>query len=157
MKRKSRTAKHSALLGCGASVACVAVLWLTITPAPSPALADEIDQALQQDPCVGFADSWPARFYVWEKTAWDKNRSLLWFITGPWLGSDRSTVKVRFHEIATPGLYAQGRHMLRAEQEDLWLDSTNHMVVTATYDVRTRTLTSLRCAPNGGQASATHP
>lgn len=144
MKRKTRAVRRFALAG-GLGVAGVAVLWLTITPSPSPALADEIDGLMQQDPCVGSVDGWPSRFYVWEKVSWDKNRSLFWHLTGPWFGSDRSVVRVKFHERALPGPYPAGRHLLRAEQEELWLDNSNHRRVTATYDVGKRMLTSLEC------------
>lgn len=147
MKRKSRAVKRSALLARFVSIAGLVFLWLTITPAPSPALADEIDQLLQQEPCIGPVDGWPSRLYVWEKASWDKNRSLFWLLTGPWFGSDKSAVRVKFHEIALPGPYPPGRNLLRADQEELWLDNSNHRRVTATYDVRTRKLTSLRCDP----------
>ena len=119
-------------------------------PTPSASLANDIDQLLEQDPCVRSVDRWPSRFYVWEKPAWAKSQGthLIWVLSGPWLGSDTSKVSVRFHEIAVPGVYPPGRSLLRADQDVLALDSSNNMLVLATYDVRTEKLTSLYCGPN---------
>lgn len=153
MRRNPRTPKRSALLACGGVVVGLLVVGLATTPPPSPAIADEIDRLLEQDPCVRSADQWPARYYVWERTSWRKRSGwhmFFWLLSGPWLGSDTSRVSVRFHETASESMYTPGRHLLRADQEELWLDDSNDMLVTATYDVGTRKLISRTCGSNGG-------
>lgn len=151
MRSKSRTGKRSALLACGVILAGLLFLGLAITPPPSPALADEIDRLLEQDPCVRSPDRWPARYYVWEKPSWAKHpgRHIFWVLSGPWLGSDTSKVSVRFHERASAEMYTPGRHLLRADEEQLWLDSSNDMLVTGTYDIGSRKLISWTCGPGG--------
>lgn len=152
MRRNPRTRKRSALLACGVILAGLLFLGLAITPPPSPAIADEIDRLLEQDPCVRSANQWPARYYVWEKPSWAKRgrHMSFWILSGPWLGSDTSKVSVHFHEMASAAMYTPGRHLLRADQEELWLDDSNDRYVTGTYDIRTRKLISWTCEPNGG-------
>ena len=153
MRGNPRTTKRSALLACGAILAGLLFLGLSITPPPSPAIAGEIDRLLEQDPCVRSADQWPARYYVWERPSWAKRSGwhmLFWRLSGPWLGSDTSKVSVHFHETASAAMYTPGRHLLRADQEELWLDDSNDIFVTGTYDIGTRKLISWTCGSNGG-------
>jgi hypothetical protein len=152
MRRNPLTWKRSALLACGAILAGFVFLGFSTTPPPSPALADEIDRSLEQNACVRSADQWPARYYVWEKPSWAKRNGgqIVWLVAGPWLGSDTSKVSVSFHERASTPMYTPGRHLLRADQEDLWLDCSNDKYVSATYDVRNRKLSNWSCGPNGG-------
>ena len=134
-------------------VAGVLFLSLTTTRPPSPALADEIDRLLEQDPCVASTDLWPSRYYIWGMPEWGRSqgfRGLLWALTGPWFGSDTSKVSIHFHERASAEAYRPGRHLLRADQQDWWLDSSNHMLVRGTYNIETRRLTEFYCGPNGG-------
>ncbi len=139
------------LLAFGVILAGALFLSLTITRPPSPALADEIDRLLVQDPCVGSTDLWPSRYYTWGMPEWANKpyRNALWVLTGPWFGSDTSKVHIRFHERAHPEMYRPGRHLLRADQQDWWLDSSNDMSVWGTYEIETRRLTEFYCGPNG--------
>ena len=133
MRGKLRAEKRAALLVGGVIIAGVMALSLTMTRPPSPEVADEIDRLLEQDPCVGSADRWPSRDYAWAMPAWSKKNEdaihFLWLLSGPWLGSDTSRVTVSFHERASPDMYLPGRHLLRADQEVMWLDSSNDKFV----------------------------
>lgn len=151
MRGKPRAGKRTILLLGSVIIAVIMALGLTITPAPSPDVADEIDRLLEQDPCVGSAARWPSRYYVWERTEWSTREpriDFLWLLSGPWLGSDTSRVHVRFYEKASPDMYLPGRHLLRADQEVMWLDSSNDKFAFGTYDVRTRKFVDLTCGPN---------
>lgn len=151
MRGKPRAGKRAALLLGGVLIAVIMALGLAITPAPSPDVADEIDRLLEQDPCGGSTARWPSRYYVWERPAWSTREpriDFLWLLSGPWFGSDTSRVNVRFHENASPDMYLPGRHLLRADQEVMWLDSSNDKFVFGTYDVQTRKFIDLTCGPN---------
>ena len=151
MRGELRAEKRAALLVGGVIISGVMALSLTMTRPPSPEVADEIDRLLEQDPCVGSSDRWPSRYYAWERPAWSKREAqnhFLWLLSGPWLGSDTSRVTVSFHERASPDMYLPSRHLLRADQEVMWLDSSNDLSVFGTYDVRTRKFINLTCGPN---------
>lgn len=147
-----RTAKRT-VIAVSTIVATAAILGLTTTRPPSPALADEIDRALERDPCVGSVERWPARYYGWKPTSWfraNDGRKVFWMLSGPWLGSDTSKVNVRLYQGASESIYPRGRHLLRADQDELRLDSSNFLFAAGTYDLRTRKLTDWTCGPSSG-------
>ncbi len=126
-------------------------LSLTTTRPPSPALADEIDRSLEQLPCIGSIEQWPARYYAWRPTSWfwsNDIRGLLWMLSSPWLGSDTSKVSVRFYQGASRDDYPPGRHLLRADQDKLSLDSSKFLFASGIYDVRMRQMKGWACGPS---------
>ena len=150
IKRKT---KRSLILTGVLMIVGLLNLSLTTTRPPSPALADEIDRVLDQDPCIGAIERWPARYYAWRPTSWfraNDGRAFLWMLSGPWLGSDTSKVEVRLYQGAWEGDYPPGRHLLRADQDKLSLDSSNFTFAAGTYDVRTRKLSDWTCGPSSG-------
>ncbi len=144
--------KRAALGACGAVLAGLFLLGLTTTAPPSSSLADEVDRALQQDPCIGPVDRWSARYYGWKRAAWVNSTGtyLLWFAVGPWVGSDTSKVEVQFYQGASELDYPPGRHRLRADQVETFLDSSNFRYANGTYDLDSRKLIDGVCGSNAG-------
>jgi len=130
-------------LAAGVCIAAYIVVLLSETAPPSPQLADEIDRRLALDPCVGAAENWPSRQYVWGETNWSG-----YGILGKTpIGQNRSVVKVDFYSF-TSSNYKPGRQLLRAGQLPWVYDSGDLRFVSATYDVPRRELHINYCGEN---------
>ncbi len=146
-----RNTKRALIVTAALMIVGLLTLSLTTTRPPSRALADEIDRSLEQDPCIGSVERWPSRYYGWRPTSWfwaNDIRGLLWMVSGPWLGSDTSKVSVRLYRGASSEDYPAGRHLLRADQDKLSLDSSKFLFASGTYDVRTRQVRGWTCGPS---------
>jgi hypothetical protein len=146
-----RNKKRALIFTAALMIVGLLTLSLTTTRPPSRALADEIDRALEQDPCIGSVERWPSRYYGWRPTSWfwaNDIRGLLWMVSGPWFGSDTSKVSVRLYQGASSEDYPAGRHLLRADQDKLSLDSSKFLFASGIYDVRTRQVRGWMCGPS---------
>lgn len=160
VRSRRRPSRRVALAAGGAALLILLGFGLAITPPPSNALADEIDQLIEQDPCIADVDQWDSRAYSWAASPRD-GRSIhnypLWELSAPWVGSDRSFVDLHLHQGSQASFYPPGRHRLRADQVMFVLDDTNTNVAFGTYDVRARQLVDWSCGPNIGEAASVTP
>jgi hypothetical protein len=152
MQSSKRDRKRAILGVCCAVLAGLLLLGLTTTAPPNSTVVEEVDRALQQDPCVGPVKRWSARYYAWKRAKWVNSTGtyLLWRAVGPWVGSDTSSVEVQFYQGASEMDYPPGRHMLRADQVETFLDSSNFRYVSGTYDVTGQRLIDGVCGSNAG-------
>lgn len=140
MARRGSNRAVLGLLAWGLIAACLLLVNPRSTEGPSPALADEIDRLLTQNPCVGPIEDWTSRQYTWRRNSWT------WGPLGRWLGSDKSVVHVALFQRGSPKAFEPGRHLRRAgEVENVYSSDPDLLVVSADYHVETGRLTEFYC------------
>lgn len=131
------------LLACGLVGACLVFVNPRPVEGPSPALADEIDRLLTQDPCVGSIENWTSREYTWRRN------SQTWGPLGRWFGSDKSVVQFALFQRGSPEAFPPGRHLRRAGEVGVTFSSDpDLLLVFGEYDVEAGRLTEFHCGSN---------